>query len=246
MAVEVPKFQPLEFPGVPGDIDYRYSRGMDSVHRWEGSLTPSTMKESNLDHMRGMFELLDEIVETHPAIVTNMDLDAVRKMIYVHDAGELITGDLVLSRPDHAIVRDDWKRREEEGFHRLVERFVRKRYPQLADEAVHYYNRYVHYEPNDKEAVFTHLLDKVQAVRFGNKYVYSSEYAWGKSEAHSSLGLDKFNFFADSLRAIMDDEEADSLNVFVEGEIDNFFASLRNNSIERWRSQDPRSHSSTK
>lgn len=238
MAVEVPKFQPLEFPGVPPRLDYRYCRGMDAVYRWEGSLTPSTMRESNVDHMRGMLQLLDEVIEKHPAITADMDIQAVRKMIYLHDMGELITGDLVLSRPDYEQVKTDWKKREEKGAHRLINKYLKKRYPKLAGEAVHYYNRYTHYDRNDKEAIFTHLLDKVQAVRFGLRYVYSSEHAWGRSERHASQGLDKFFLFANSLRAIMSPKERKGLSTFVQEEIDNFFDSLKREAHLRWESED--------
>lgn len=237
MAVEAPKFKPLQFPGVPTELDYRFCRGMNIVYRWKGSLTPSIMTESNLDHMRGMLELLDEVIEKYPAITSNMDIGAVRKMIYVHDMGELITGDLVLSRPDYEQVKTDWKKREEKGTHRLINKYLKK-YPPLAGEVVHYYNRYTHYDRNDKEAIFTHLLDKVQPVRFGLKYVYSSEHSWGRSERHASQGLDKFFLFANSLRAIMSSKERKGLSSFVQEEIDNFFDSLKREARLRWESED--------
>lgn len=238
MAAETPKFKPLEFPSVPNvptRLDYRYCRAMDRVFRWgKGVLTPSIMPESNLDHMSGMYRLLDEIKLNHPEIVRGMDLPAVGKMIYVHDGGEWRKGDLVLSRTDHSEVVDDWKQGEEQDFYEMIERIVRKRDPQLAEEAIKYYRRYVHYDPNDKEAVFTHLLDKIQAVRFGIKYVYTTEHAWGKSEAHSSLGLDKLRKFAVSLSKILDEPGRASLNTFIRSEIGVFFQSLEDNILERW------------
>lgn len=241
MAVESPKFKPLEFPGVPNvppRLDYRYCRAMDLVFRWgKGVLTPSIMPESNLDHMRGMYEIVEEVKLNHPEIVRGMDLEAGGKMIYVHDGGEWKKGDLVLSREDHAEVREGWKQQEEQDFYEMIERLVRKRDPQLADEAIKYYRRYVHYDPNDKEAIFIHLLDKVQAVRFGTKYVYTTEHAWGKSEAHSSLGLDKLREFAVSLSNTLDEPGREGLNTFIRSEIRVFFQSLEDNILERWDSE---------
>lgn len=235
MAAEAPQFKPIEFPGVPERIDYWYSYGLSRQLRWVGAKTRSEKEESDLDHVRGMFDLLDEIVREHPLIVADMDLDAVRKMIYVHDGDELKHGDLVLSREDHAQIKDFWKARGEQDYHEFVDRFVRRKHPTLADEADHYYARYTHYDPNDKEAIFAHFIDKVQAVRFGSKYVYSSSgVRWGKSQEHSSLGLDNLQDFAVALSHLLDMDGRGDLHAFFSGEIDNFFDSLRDGVKKRW------------
>lgn len=157
-------------PEIPEDLRHAYEGALDRVPRWIGVLVESPKKESNLDHVDGLFNLLDDIQVDYPGLTGVFDLEVVEDMIYVHDGGEIISTDLVRSRPDYDLVKPRHKRKERLGY-----RFLTKHIEddELRAKALEVYQRYTDLDPNDPEALFTHLLDKIQAIRFGLKYVYN-------------------------------------------------------------------------
>ncbi len=111
-----------------------------------------------------MLLILEDIGHQFIHIPSEVNFTTVSHMIYIHDAGEILAGDLTHSHPNYDEVRPRVKRREVAAF-RLLSR-------SLEDEptktAVRDLYRRVHAKsPEDKEAQLTDYIDKVQAVRFG-------------------------------------------------------------------------------
>jgi len=71
-----------------------YERGLDRINRWEHWPQIGVFRESDLDHVNAMLAMVDEFRSVSPTFVLElqMDLLAVKNIVYVHDAGELIKG----------------------------------------------------------------------------------------------------------------------------------------------------------
>lgn len=209
-------YQPQALKGAPRTLGKHYEWYLDRVPRWDGR---STKPESDLDHVLSMYKILDKITLQYPDLVRNLNLTTVRNMIYIHDAGELPpVGDLARFRLDYSEVRPDWKKREAQNFNRLTKRFIKD------DETRKYvrsvYRRYVKRAPNDPEALFTHLLDKIQGMRFASEYVYNTRgLPADESLEQARTSVDLIIQVAKPLSAIIEGEAKLQLSALVQVEI---------------------------
>lgn len=156
-------------PPIPNNLRIEYENALAQTMRWEGGLLPSTKDESDLEHVDGMFKILNEVSESSVHIPREINLTTVKDMIYIHDAGETLTGDLAHTHPDFASLKPKIKRREMAAF-RLLSRRIEER--PIRDLARHLYKRCEEKNPDDKEAQLTDFIDKAQAIRFAVKNVY--------------------------------------------------------------------------
>lgn len=116
-----------------------------------------------------MFLIAEEVGELYPHIVDEVNIDVVHYMIYVHDGGEIVTGDLNQLHPDSASMRQRWKHREWAAF-RLITQVIDD--PYARQYARYLYKRAVSKPLDDPEALLTDIIDKVQGSRFGMKHVF--------------------------------------------------------------------------
>lgn len=215
-------------PEIPEDIRQGYEKALDGVPRWIGGLVGSPKPESNLEHVVGLFNLFDEIKIDYPELANSLDQAAVEDMFYVHDGGEIISKDLVRSRLDYDLVKPRHKRKERLGYVVLLNKYVKD--DGLRAKALGAYQRYTDLNPNDPEALFTHLLDKIQAIRFGLEYVYNGVEARDPARKklavrQARMSVDLLLEFAIPLRNILSGEARTELSTLVQVELGGYRAS---------------------
>jgi len=137
--------------------------------RWENGIFPSDIPESDLEHVDGMLEVREEIANRFIHIPNEVNFTTVSHMIYIHDAGEILAGDLSHSHPNYDALKPKMKRREIAAF-RLMSR-------DIDDESIkilarELYKRIHDKSQVDKEAQLADFIDKAQAVRFGLANVF--------------------------------------------------------------------------
>lgn len=163
---------PLYKPPIPDDLRQRYEEELSGVERWRNQLLPTKEPENDLQHVRRMHVILDEIRERYSSIVREVDFETTAHMIYVHDGGEIISKDLSRSHPDYDGLRPRHKKKERAGF-RWMTRNISD--IELKAHARRLYERAEEKAPDDKEAQLTDVIDKVQAARFGLVNVFHGD-----------------------------------------------------------------------
>lgn len=166
--------------GVDDTTDAKYRLALARIPRWvvNGEIL-SKIPESNLNHIDGMAAIVNEIEENFPALTKCFDLETVREMVYFHDAGEIITGDEAISNENYA------KNKERRWERERIAVGILTREPNVSDPLLRkklrdIYARYNSCRPErmieltDKESLFTHLVDKIQAGRFGLENVFDN------------------------------------------------------------------------
>ena len=160
---------PTYRPPIPDRIRAQYEEGLSATLRWESGLLPSERKESDLEHTREMLIILEDIEQRCTILSSEINLTTVAHMIYVHDGGEILAGDLAHSHPDYLDLKPKVKKRELAAFRHLTRA--------IDDEAIRFlarslFKRAQTKAPDDKEAQLTDFIDKTQAVRFGLANVF--------------------------------------------------------------------------
>lgn len=162
--------EPLPYsPLIPTSLHNQYAAGLASVERWVGNDFCPDTTETDYDHVLVMFKISQEL-RGRPILASAVDFDVVDHMIYVHDGGEVLVGDLALGRPDYSRVRGGFKRRERAALRYLIGRIPDKNTKQVLRS---YAQRYEEESGDDNEALMTHFIDKIQAVRFGLEHVFN-------------------------------------------------------------------------
>ena len=156
-------------PPVPKELQTRYEAALHQVLRWRNGNWDDAIHETNWHHVIDMFRVLEDINKSCPTIFFEIDRKTVQHMIFVHDAGEIIKGDLTHNRSDYGFVYDEWKRKELTAGKWLM-RKIEDRY--IRTQAMKLYERCMSPQPEDKEALLTDFTDKVQGSRFGFRNVF--------------------------------------------------------------------------
>lgn len=123
-----------------------------------------------MDHVNGMLNIFNEIEKSCPLLTQSVRRDTVRNMIYIHDAGEIINGDLAHLDPDYNKKHDKHKRKEHLGFRLIL--LGRITDAQLRTKIGNLYQRVIAKKDTDAEALLTDLIDKAQGSRFGFEHVF--------------------------------------------------------------------------
>lgn len=165
--IESPNYR----PPIPEETRIKYEKHLASILRWQDGIFTTTQEETDLDHTRDMQRILEDIEKRFIHLPTEINFTTVSHMIYIHDAGEILAGDLTHSHPNYTDLKPKVKRRERAAF-RLLSR-------SLEDNAIKtltrdLYKRVHEKSPDDKESQLTDYIDKVQAVRFGLVNVFPS------------------------------------------------------------------------
>lgn len=113
--------------------------------------------------------MLSDIKKACPTLSSDIDTETVEHMIYIHDQGEISVGDLTHNRDDYDTHYPEWKRREYiAGKWQL--RKIKDRDTRL--KAIELYDRCFNIRGDDKKALLTDLIDKIQGSRFGFRNVF--------------------------------------------------------------------------
>jgi 5'-deoxynucleotidase YfbR-like HD superfamily hydrolase len=87
-------------------------RLLNTVHRWEGSISFDGFHETDAGHIIGMLELAMEIEESHPGFFTEGMWGNVYGQILFHDFPEVLVNDVSRSHDNHAITTARRHKRE--------------------------------------------------------------------------------------------------------------------------------------
>jgi len=167
MATEVLHYQ----PPIPYELDNQYRAALSRILRWQGGTLPSDVEETNLNHVLESLNISNQIKNNYPNIAREIDFTTVNNMIYLHDAGEILTGDLCLSRPDFDEVKNGHKKREKAAMRYLIRSIDNPQTKQMVSQLA---RRYLQNSPTDRESLLARLVDKIQALHFGLEHVYPS------------------------------------------------------------------------
>lgn len=157
-------------PPIPEDQQMQYEAGLHGVLRWKNGNWADNIYETDMDHVAGMFVILEDLNRVCPTLPTDFNLEAVQHMIYIHDGGEILVGDLTYNREDYHTVYDRWKSRERAAFRLLTTQITDEK---IKREARQLYTRYISKKHDDKEALLTDFIDKLQGSRFGFRNVFN-------------------------------------------------------------------------
>lgn len=158
-------------PPISPEFRSQYERALDKEIRWKnGDTIASQEPESDLQHVIGMFDLHGELEGKCPTLVSELDGVVVEDMIYVHDAGEILTHDLSHLMDNYDQIQRRWKRRERAAFRMLTRDYIGD--IELRAYVRQLFERYEGKAEHDKESHYVHLLDKFQATKFGIANVF--------------------------------------------------------------------------
>lgn len=159
-------------PPISPDLRNQYESALANEFRWKNGLQFSDSEESDLDHVDSMFRIHDEVSYRYPLIFSEVEGEDIFHMIYIHDAGEILAHDLSHSVPNYDAIRTPWKRRERAAFRLLTRDHIND--IELRAYLRSLYKRYEERRPDDKQAHYVQLIDKLQATRFGAENVFSA------------------------------------------------------------------------
>lgn len=157
-------------PPIPEDLQRQYETALHGVLRWKNGNWADNIYETDMDHVAGMFVILEDLNNFCPTLSSDINKKTVQDMICMHDGGEILVGDLTHGRDDYDIVYSRWKKREHAAFRLLTQKIED---PELRNIARMLYKRYVTQDSNDKEALLTKLIDVDQGLRFGYPHVFN-------------------------------------------------------------------------
>lgn len=156
-------------PPIPKELQTQYEAALGRVLRWKNGNWEDNIHETVVDHVAGMFIVLEDINKSCPTLSSDIDTETARHMIYLHDAGEILTEDLTHNRDDYHELHDRWKFRERSAF-RLLTRQIEDKEVKLKVRQLH--DRCFAQRQDDKEALLTEFIDKDQGSRFGYRNVF--------------------------------------------------------------------------
>ena len=162
-------------PPIPDKLRAQYETALHEILRWKNGNWTDNIYETDMDHVLRMFFILSDINKSCPTLSSEVSMEDVRHMIYIHDAGEIIVGDLTHNRDDYGALYPRWKSREHAAV-RLITRKIEDKEVMLKARSL--YTRYAAKKPDDKEALLTDFIDKLQGLRFGFENVFNVEFLW--------------------------------------------------------------------
>jgi hypothetical protein len=195
------------------ELHQRFGRGLLKIIRWGEKASGLLDKDTDLHHVEGCLDIADEIENKYPVFSRAIDMTAVRTMIYMHEAGELIAGDLSLSDPDYTNKFATWRIEEEKGFDRLIEKYIQD--PVMKETVRKLHLRYENRDTNDPDVMLAHLIDMIQGTRFGLKAVFTNI-----GEARESV--DQILKYSIPLHESIPTVSKIDFEEFIEGEINNY------------------------
>jgi len=127
--------------------------------KYEKYLAVNNFSENVLEHVCTMLEIVNEIKVNCPNIAAEVDLNVVRFMVILHDAGEICIGDI----PSYGPLREAKaakRKKRREPHHALTCIISQIEDEQVRERAEGFYLRYVEQDRQDKEALLAKFIDK--------------------------------------------------------------------------------------
>lgn len=186
----------------PAGLRLDYAHSLSKVMRWKGSnggeIIDPDFEESDLDHVLELIDWMNIIENKYPLLWQEvcggsrevwMDLMA---MLILHDAGEIVVGDLRRTHPEfNAKFGKLHKKRES----KTAVMMIRKSLPNHADLLIGQYNRFEKRNTDDKLVMLGHVLDKAQATQNVAKHILPF--------CSGDDGLDLCEYSVDSQSAVL-------------------------------------------
>ena len=208
-------------PPIPEELQRQYETALHGVLRWKNGNWADSVYETDWDHVTGMFFVLQDINKICPTLSSDVNVPTIKHMIYLHDAGEILVGDLTHNRDDYYDLYDRWKTREHAAFRILTKEIKDEN---IKNQSRQLYKRYVTQNPTDKEALLTRLIDTDQGLRFGFANVFN-----GRGMKISSRQM-QFNRSVELIRSpsipllqVVSPETQIGLKSFLRDELERFF-----------------------
>jgi len=158
-------------PPIPEDLAQLHDDSLAGELRWQNGMQSASQPETLKDHVVDSIYIHEQNEKIYPALFKEVDSPDTSDMIYIHDTGEIGGLDLSHSVPDYDKLRAEIKRRERINFWKINRKYNED--PGLRKRAWNLYERYNRCSPNDRIANYVHLVDKIQAVKYGAKFVYA-------------------------------------------------------------------------
>jgi 5'-deoxynucleotidase YfbR-like HD superfamily hydrolase len=209
-------------PPISQDLRKKYESLLSQTMRWENGLLDSNTPESDLEHVAGMLEVLEEMKQRFVHIPNEVNFTTVAHMIYLHDAGEILAGDLNHSHPEYHDLKPKVKKRERAAF-RLLSRSIEDK--PTRDLARQLYERINRKDSDDKEAHLADFIDKDQAVRFGLNNIFPAEALENENKRSIQLNYTialLLNPGEAFVRSLTSDHSKNEAIKFIKEEIENF------------------------
>lgn len=207
-------------PPIPKGLQEKYETALSIVQRWRGGNWKDDIHETDWRHVVGMFGVLKDINEACPTLLSEVDRKTVEHMIYVHDIGEIIKGDLTHNRDDYDFVYGKWKRKERIAGKWLIRKIEDR---DIKMQAMKLYERCMPPQPEDKEALLTDFIDKIQGARFGFEDVFHGR------RMKMAQRQSQFNHTVELLTAplkpllqLISETSQDDLKPFLQSELERF------------------------
>lgn len=211
-------------PPIPESLQSEYETALSKVVRWKTGDWEDSNRETDMDHIAGMFIVLEDLNGHCPTLYSNIDLEVVKHMMYVHDAGEIAVDDLAYDIDNYDVLRPEHKRKEYILARWMIKTHVEDR--QIRSKALRLYERYIAQRNDDKEALLAEFIDKLQGARFGFKNKFNAR-ATGMKAVDRKIRFDRTvqKFLVLPLKPLLkcvSPETQDSLKTFLKGELESF------------------------
>lgn len=207
-------------PPIPQDIQSRYEAALHGVLRWQNGPWADNVYETNMDHVARMFLILSDIKKDCLNLSSEIDIPTVEHMVYIHDAGEILVGDLTHDRDDYESLRNRWKKREHAAFILLTQQIQNLDVKLKTREL---YRRCVTKGEDDKEAQLTDLVDKLQGARFGFERVFNGKNMTDEQrQIRMSLTVELLSKPTTTLLKLVSKETQNNLKCFLRSEFERF------------------------
>lgn len=204
-------------PPIPTELDQRYRKALGQVLRWQNGTLESQVAESDLDHVDSSLIIAESIARYYVHLPKEIQFQTVKNMIYLHDAGEILTGDWCLSRTEPDFIKKIHKQREKAALRYLVGKIED---PKARDFASRLARRYLLNSPTDPESLTARFIDKIQALDFGLVNVFPSPIS-NEEKIHASMAVRQIESTSEPLAA--------NLSSYAQGELSDIKSKLWDN-----------------
>lgn len=204
-------------PQIPQQLVEDYEKALAEKQRWINAATPSAKPETDLEHVEATLEIIDEVEVSYRTLASVLDFNLIRGMDVVHEVGEIVMGDLARSNPEYDRIKPRHKRKEKVAARGLLRKYIED--PDIQQKAIALYDQYASRKPDDPNALFFNLIDKIQAVRFGLDHVFNNtDFPRESRLRHAAFSIGLIFQFANPLLDILRGEAKGDLVKFLQVE----------------------------
>lgn len=207
-------------PPISEDLQHQYETALHGILRWKNGNWADNVYETDMDHILRMFFILSDMNNSCPSLALDVDIPTTQHMIYIHDAGEILAGDLTHGRDDYKTIYHRWKNREHAAF-RILTQSIKN--PDVKLQARELYDRCFRKREDDKEAQLTDLIDKLQGARFGFENAFNGKYlTYNDRQIHMNRTVGLLSKPTIALLKLISPHTQSDLKYFLRSEFDRF------------------------